>query len=202
MRLPLLLMMCAVLCAVLSACAPRVPSIPASARQQIPWETPQVPWQAKGRLEIVAPGKRISGSALIRGMGNGDMRAAFLSDEGLLLCDLSTHDGQYTVNRAIPDMERALPHLGRLIALSYGSVNNSLIVWDNDVLRHERAPLTRWFGGDPILLRVITGDGLDIWVENYQPFAGTYLPHTIRAEGPFGITLQLTLQEARLTPKK
>jgi hypothetical protein len=187
-------------CVFLIACAPRVPPIPDSAREQIPWTTPQTPWMGKGRLEIVTPGKRISGSALIRGLGNGDMRAAFLSDEGLLLCDVSTHDGHYTVHKSIPDIERALPQLGKLIALSYGSLTNTETSWDGAILIHERAPIKRWYGGDPILLRAVTGDGLDIMIENYRPFAGAYLPHEIRAEGPFGITIRLHVQEARMIP--
>jgi hypothetical protein len=180
-----------------TGCRPRVPEVPAAARGQAPQTAPTTPWIGKGRLEVVAPGKRMSGSVILRSLGDGAVRAAFLSDEGLLLADLTARDGRWTVTRSIPDLERALPHLGRLVAQAYASVGETGRSWEDDRLLATAGDARRWYGGDPILLRAVDGGGLDLLVEDWRPFGAVLLPHEARAEGPFGITIRLHLDEVK-----
>jgi hypothetical protein len=181
---------------IIIGCSPRIAPVPDSARTQIPHAAPTIAWVGKGRLEVVAPGKRMSGSAIIRGLGDGSVRAAFISDEGLLLADISARDGAYTVNKSITDMERALPHLGRLVAQAYGQVTETTPIWDDGILLAKHNNTVRWYGGDPILLRAITGEGLDILIEDYRWLNQELVPYEARAEGPFGMTIRLRLQSA------
>jgi hypothetical protein len=181
---------------VMVGCGVRVPEVPESARTQTPRGAPTSPWVGKGRLEVVAPGKRMSGSVIIRGLGDASVRAAFISDEGLLLADVSARDGVYTVNKSIADMERALPHLGRLVAHAYGQITESERQWKGGHLIGTHRDTVRWYGGDPILLRAVTGDGLDLLIEDYRWLGMELVPYEARAEGPFGITIRLRLQSA------
>jgi hypothetical protein len=180
-------------CVAVIGCSPRVPEVPESARGQIPRAAPLTPWVGKGRLEVVAPGKRLSGTAILRSLGDGSVRAAFLSDEGLLLADLTAKDGTWTVAKSVADMERALPHLGRLVAQSYARVDDAQREWDDDRLRAQAGDAVRWYGGDPVLLRAIEGGGLDLLVEDWRMVGNELIPHEARAEGPFGITIRLRL---------
>lgn len=188
-------------CVVIAGCSPRVPEVPASARQQTPRASAVTAWVGKGRLEVVAPGKRLSGTAILRSLGDGAVRAAFLSDEGLLLADLTAKDGTWTVTRSVADMERALPHLGRLVAQAYARVDDATRTWDDDRLRADVGDATRWYGGDPVLLRAVEGGGLDLLVEDWRMIGSDLIPHEARAEGPFGITIRLRLNEVNKSQK-
>lgn len=180
---------------VITGCSPRVPEVPASARNQTPRAAALTPWVGKGRLEVVAPGKRLSGTAILRSLGDGAVRAAFLSDEGLLLADLTAKDGSWTVARSVADMQPALPHLGRLVAQAYARIDDATRTWDDDRLRADVGDATRWYGGDPVLLRAVEGGGLDLLVEDWRMIGTDLIPHEARAEGPFGITIRLRLSE-------
>lgn len=180
---------------VIAGCSPRVPEVPASARSQTPRAAALTPWVGKGRLEVVAPGKRLSGTAILRSLGDGAVRAAFLSDEGLLLADLTATDGTWTVTRSVADMERALPHLGRLVAQAYARVDDTTRAWNDDRLRAEVGDAIRWYGGDPVLLRAVEGGGLDLLVEDWRMVGAELIPHEARAEGSFGITIRLRLTD-------
>lgn len=179
----------------LGGCSPRVPEVPVAARGQTPQASALTPWVGKGRLEVVAPGKRLSGTAILRSLGDGSVRSAFLSDEGVLLADLTAKDGTWTVAKSINDMERALPHLGRLVAQGYARVADAERTWDDDRLRAQTGDTIRWYGGDPILLRAVEGDGLDLLLEDWRVTTAGLLPHEARAEGPFGITIRLHLND-------
>ena len=183
-------------CVVIAGCSPRVPEVPASARGQTPRAGALTAWVGKGRLEVVAPGTRLSGTAILRSLGDGAVRAAFLSDEGVLLADLTAKDGTWTVTRNVADMERALPHLGRLVAQAYARVDDAgSRTWDDDRLRAASGDAVRWYGGDPVLLRAIEGGGLDLLVEDWRMIGTNLVPHEARAEGPFGITIRLRLND-------
>lgn len=185
-------------CVFIAGCSPRVPEVPASARGQTPRAAALTAWVGKGRLEVIAPGKRLSGTAILRSLGDGAVRAAFLSDEGILLADLTAKDGAWTVTRNVPDMERALPHLGRLVAQAYARVDDTTRTWDDDRLRAQAGDAVRWYGGDPILLRAVEGGGLDLLVEDWRMVGADLIPHEARAEGPFGITIRLRLNQIEL----
>jgi hypothetical protein len=144
----------------------------------------------------------MSGSVIVRGLGDGSVRAAFLSDEGLLLVDFTARDGSYSPHKVIKDMEQALPHLGRLVAHAYGTVNETERIWEDGRLLATHKDTVRWYGGDPVLLRAVTGDGLDVLVEDYRLLGYELLAHEVRAEGPFGITIRLRLQSATLSVPK
>lgn len=192
MRLGVLLVLVWV---IIAGCSPRVAGVPQAARGQTPQAAALTPWVGKGRLEVVAPGKRLSGTAILRSLGDGSVRAAFLSDEGVLLADLTAKDGTWTVAKHITDMERALPHLGRLVAQGYAHVADAERTWDDDRLRAQTGDTVRWYGGDPILLRAVEGDGLNLLLEDWRVTAAGFLPHEARAEGPFGITIRLHLND-------
>ena len=124
------------------------------------------------------------------------MRATFLSDEGLLLADLTARDGTWTVAKSVADMERALPHLGRLVAQGYARVDDSTArTWDDGRLCAQAGDAVRWYGGDPILLRAVEGGGLDLLIEDWRMVGIELIPHEARAEGPFGITIRLRVTE-------
>jgi hypothetical protein len=182
-------------CVAVIGCTPRVPEVPQSARGQTPRAAPLTPWVGKGRLEVVAPGKRLSGTAILRSLGDGSVRAAFLSDEGVLLADLTAKDGAWTVTKNVADLERALPHLGWLVAQAYAEVDDGERTWDAGRLRAQAGDAVRWYGGDPLLLRAITGSGFDVLVEDWRMTPTAILPHEARAEGPFGITIRLRLTD-------
>lgn len=195
MRWPAILFLALAALTVGAGCSPRVAEVPESARGQVPRAAPLSPWVGKGRLEVVAPGKRLSGTAILRSLGDGAVRAAFLSDEGVLLADLTAKDGVWTVARSVADMERALPHLGRLVAQAYARIDDHERTWEDDRLKAQAGDAVRWYGGDPVLLRAVEGGGLDLLLEDWRTLGADLLPYEARAEGPFGITIRLRLSD-------
>ncbi|MBA3710040.1 MAG: hypothetical protein H0W83_14620 [Planctomycetes bacterium] len=189
----------ALLIVLAAGCGVRVPEIPSSARAQTPRAAPAVPWFAPGRMELVLPGKRVSCTAYVRGLGNGQARLVLLSDEGLQLLDLQSTDDGYQVIQAIDDLKKAVPHLGRLLRQAF-ALPPEKRRWEDDRIAAASGGSTRWYGGDPVLLRAIEGDGLDIAIEDYQPLGGELLAHEARATAPFGITMRIHLGDARLLP--
>ncbi len=204
---PLSLLLAASLAAV--SCGVRVPQVPPAARGQVPHAAPTGPWFAQGRMELVLPGKRVSCTALVRGLGDGRARLALMSDEGLQLADLtSTADG-YEVNQALDDLKKALPALGRMLRQAYAlPAEQGHRQWCNGRLAGLSGKDTRWFGGDPVLLRSVQGDGLDIAIEDYRPLSastpgsGELLAREVRANGPFGITIRIHLGQAKVMESK
>jgi hypothetical protein len=197
-RLPLLVLALALL----GACGPRVAPVPEAARGQVPRAAPGAAWQGRGRLELVFPGKRISCGAIVRGLGDGSARVAFLSDEGLLLADLSLKPGAWEVITAIPDLKDALPHLGRLAAQAYAAAPMEERRWEADAIAASAGDQVRWYGGDPVLLRAVTGGGLDLLLEDWRLLGPDLVPCEVRGEGPFGITIRIHLDAASLKPGK
>ena len=183
----------------LSGCGSRVPPVPESARGQVPRAAPLAAWQARGRLELVVPGKRISCTAIVRGLGNGTARAAFISDEGVLLADLTANPTSFAVIKAIPDLADAMPHLGRLVMQAYAGMPNETRTWEDDRLVAVAGTERRIYGGDPLLLREVDGSGLDLLLEDYRQLGSELLPHEVRGEGPLGITLRIRLGQVALS---
>ncbi len=179
-------------------CNPRVDAVPESARTQIPRAAPNAAWQGRGRLEVAMPvtGTRISCTVIVRGMGDGSARAVLLSDEGITLADLSAVAGTYSVIQAIPALDSALPHIGRLFAQAFTAAPSEVRSWVDDRLIARSDDDQRWYGGDPLLLRCVTGHGFDIYLEDYRQLGGELLAWEARGEGPLGLTLRIRLQEA------
>lgn len=196
LRVPRLLLLTAL--ALLTACGPRVAPVPEAARGQIPRTAPTAPWQGRGRLELVAPGKRISCGTIVRGLGDGSARIVFLSDEGLLLADLSLKPGAWEVITAIPDLKDALPHLGRLAAQAFAAAPMEERQWQDDTIAAKAGDQVRWYGGDPVLLRAVTGGGLDLLLEDWRMLGTDLVPCEVRGEGPFGITIRIHLDPLSL----
>ena len=193
-----LLLVALVALVLLTACGSRVAPVPESARGQTPRSAPMAPWQGRGRLELVVPGKRISCGAIVRGLGNGNARVAFISDEGLLLADLSLTPGAWETITAIPDMKDALPHLGRLAAQAFAGAPLEERHWKDDIIAAQAADQVRWYGGDPVLLRAVTGGGLALLLEDWRMLGTELVPCEVRGEGPFGITIRIRLDQASL----
>ena len=150
----------------------------------------------------------MSCTALVRGLGDGRARLALMSDEGLQLADLtSTADG-YETNQALDDLRKALPALGRMLRQAYATpVEQGRRQWCDGRLAGLSGKDTRWFGGDPVLLRAVQGDGLDIVIEDYRPLSassgsGELLAREVRAAGPFGITIRIHLGQAKVMEAK
>jgi hypothetical protein len=178
-------------------CSPRVDAVPESAHAQIPRGAPNAAWQGRGRLEVVMPtGSRISCTAIVRGMGDGSARAVFLSDEGIILADLTAAEGTYAVIQSIPALDDALPHIGRLFAQAFAAPPSEVRSWSDDRLIAQSGEDQRWYGGDPLLLRCVTGHHFDIYLEDYRQLGGELLAWEVRGEGPLGLTLRIRLQEA------
>ena len=184
--------------ALLTACGPRVAPVPESARGQTPRTAPTSPWQGRGRLELVAPGKRISCGAIVRGLGDGSARVAFISDEGLLLADLSLKPGAWETITAIADLKDALPHLGRLAAQAFAAAPMEERHWQDNAIAASAGDQVRWYGGDPVLLRAVTGGGLDLLLEDWRMLGTELVPCEVRGEGPFGITIRIRLDPLSL----
>ncbi len=196
MKLPALALLFAT---ILAGCGPRVPPIPAVARQQVPRSAPNAPWVGRGRLEVVTPtGRRISCTAIVRALGTGTVRAAFLSDEGIELVEVEGGPGVATVTKAIPDLATAAPHLARLIAQAYGGAPVEVRTWEGEVLVGRVGAEQRWYGGDPVLLRAVTGGGLDLVLEDWRQLGGELLAYEARAEGPLGLTIRVHLTNVEL----
>jgi hypothetical protein len=181
-----------------AGCGPSIPDIPQAARSQTPRAAPHAAWFGQGRLELVVPGKRISCTALVRGFGDGRARLALMEDvSGMQLADLtSTADG-YEVTQAMDEVKKALPQLGRLVRHAWGlpAEPPERMEWHDATLAAHSGGDTRWYGGDPVLLRAIEGDGLDISIEDYHPLGATseLIAHEARAKGPLGITIRIHL---------
>ena len=168
-------------------CSPRVDAVPASAQGQIPRGAPNAAWQGRGRLEVVMPtGSRISCTAIVRG----------LSDEGITLADLTAAAGTYSVIQSIPALDDALPHIGRLFAQAFAAPPSEVRSWSDDRLIAQAGEDQRWYGGDPLLLRCVTGHHFDIYLEDYRQLGGELLAWEVRGEGPLGLTMRIRLQEA------
>jgi hypothetical protein len=189
-----------------AGCGPTIPDIPQAARAQTPRAAPRSPFFGQGRLELVVPGKRISCTALVRGFGDGRARLALMEDvSGMQLADLTATADGYQVTQAIDEVRKALPQLGRLVRHAWGLPADppERLEWHDATLAVHVGPDTRWYGGDPVLLRAVEGDGLDLSIEDYRPLGTTteLIAHEARAKGPLGITIRIHLDPSQVWPR-
>ena len=175
-----------------TGCAPTVPDIPDAARSQVPLHPPTAPWFGEGRLEIRYPAHRMSCTALVRHMADGRMRLVLLSDEGLELLDLTASASGESVTMMLPEMKRAIAPLARLIREAYGIPPEGLATWDDDHLVVLSGDDARLYGGDPILLRAVSGPGLNLELANYRFLGPDLMPLEVIGSAPF-ITITLSL---------
>jgi len=172
-------------------CAPSVPDVPDAARSQVPLHAPIAPWFGQGRLEISYPAHRMSCTALVRHLADGHMRLVLLSDEGLELLDLTASASGESVTMMLPEMKRAVAPLARLIREAYGVPPEGAATWDDGHLVVVSGDDTRLYGGDPILLRAVSGPGLNLMLANYRFLGPDLMPLEVIGSAPF-ITITLS----------
>jgi len=188
-------------CLLLGGCAQSVPDVPAGARAQPPLHAPRAPWFAQGRLELSYPGHFMSVTALVRHLADGHVRLVLISDEGLELLDLTSGEKQEQVTMALPELKRALTPLARLVHQAYGAPVESAAQWEGGHLVISAGAERRLYGGDPILLRAVSGAGLDLTLSDYRLLGCELVPLVVTGDAPFiTITLRLDAQHLRLTP--
>jgi len=187
----------------LSACVPRdVPPVPAASRdQQASGGGPRVAWRGEGRLEIARPGLRQSVAVWLRvtpGAQGGEVRAALVGDGGVQLADLALADGSVVVHQVVGDLRERAALLATVIGQAYGAFPGEARTWQDDRLRGGSAGVTRWYGGDPLLLRRVEGIDWPLVLADYRLVGGRLIAHEVRAEGPFGSEIRLRLTTASL----
>jgi hypothetical protein len=185
----------------LASCAERPPPVPALAAAQPPVPAPTMPWFAQGRLVVDGPSGVRSCTALLRGLGGGRVRLALLSDEGIELADFTVGPRGAVVIAQVPDLGKALPHLERLVLQAYGAPDQDAFVLEDGLWVSRSHDDRRWYGGDPVLLRLVTGPGLTLEVGDYRPLGGTLIADAVRASAPLDlvtITLRLEPSTVRL----
>jgi hypothetical protein len=192
------MMLVAVGLGLLVGCADRGPEIPDTARDQVPQGAPDRRWFGEGRLELKAPGKRLSCTALVRGLGHGRARMALVTDEGVQLADLTAGPDGCTVNQKLEVMDRALPILEFLLRQAWTAHGDDHPQANDHRLQVIDAEDTRWYGGDPVLLRAVEGPGMDLVISDWRPFGEKLLPYAAVAHTGFGlVTVTVHLNRVR-----
>ncbi|GDY14662.1 hypothetical protein LBMAG53_35400 [Planctomycetota bacterium] len=187
--------------AALAGCGRSVPPVPLNARGQPAHAAPERPWLAKGRIAIAFVSWRASAQVIIRGEPDGRARLAVVGDEGLLLLDVSVDpaqpgDGWYRIESVVEPVKEAAPHLARIALHAFGLPVEQRR-WEDDILVGATRFGDRIYGGDPILLRLVEGQGLTLELEDWRPFDGELAPWSVRALGPLGLTMTIILSEIR-----
>lgn len=153
------------------------------------------------------------------------LRYALLADGGISLAEgqipWATKPPQVvsavSVSEAIPpkvhpDLASHINALERLIGESYqvGSPHDTM--WSGDVRRQDVrqtnstpgniGPIiaTRWYGGDPVLLRRVEGGGWPLQISDYRMTPLGLMAHHIRADGPLGAEITLRLDTVEVLP--
>ncbi len=180
-------------------CGARIPPIPDAAREQVPRDgAPTGAWRGHGRLEVTAPGRRLSGDLHVRVRGD-QVLVVILADGGVRLLEGTVTVDQAEVGNVVDDLR---PHAPGILALAAAWLPLSgTATWHGDHLIRHHADQRRHYGGDPVLLRRIDGTPWPVRIEDYRTFAGDgLLAHALTGEGPFGVRIRLRLLTAELSP--
>lgn len=213
----------------LIGCSPRVEPIPLAARHQIPGAAaPNGPWKAHGRLAVSWPGHHLEMDCYLRREGT-TLHYALIADGGISLAQgqIPRAFGEITVidpgpnglsvAHAIPptvhpDLAKHIDALERLFANAYQNGPPSDSVWDGNLRRQDRRQVsstrgnigaiisTRWYGGDPVLLRSVEGDGWPLEISDYRITPAGLMAHQTRAIGPLGAELRLRIDSVESLP--
>lgn len=189
----------AVMALLMLGCGPRVPPIPDTARDQHPRDgAPSEPWRGHGRLEVTAPGRRLSGDLHVRVRGD-QVLVAILADGGVRLLEGTVTVDGADVGSVVDDLR---PHAPGILALAGAWLPLSgTAAWHGNHRIRRHADQRRHYGGDPVLLRRIDGTPWPVRIEDYRPFAGDgLLAHALTGEGPFGVRIRLRLLGAERSP--
>lgn len=192
-RLVLLLLPLAALAVALSGCSSRVPSIPPTARAQAPASgSPAVEWIARdGRLTFSGGGRRFSARVAVHRQADGRVRFGVITDEGVVLADLLVDGESVTAVQLRPEVEPAVGVLARLVRQAWAAPLDKPRPEDGLIIGEWNGS-QRIYGGDPVLLRAVRGDGPDLEIEDYRLESVGLIAHTVRATS-LGYDVQLTI---------
>lgn len=184
----------------LASCGdPRVPAIPAAARQQVPAEAgPESAWSGRGRIEVDAGSRRISGDLLVKYQGHS-VAMVVLADGGITMLSGTVSAEQRTVHACLDDL---VPHAEALlgIAAAWLPYRGPEAEWKANARYRDTASGRRWYGGDPVLLRRIDGPSWPTQVADYRLVEGRWFAHALTAEAPLGASIRLQLRDVSSSP--
>jgi hypothetical protein len=159
-------------------------------REQTPGGgSPESAWLSDdGRCLIESPLRRLSCRAIIRRDLGGQVRLVLLADEGPLVLDLLVTDTHEVAFQAYPDVKSHLAALGHLVRQVWGPGPTV----DQNQGTKPRAGTVRTYGGDPLLLRSVTGGGPSLVIGDYRWTKTGNLAHCAAITFPGGsVTLTL-----------
>jgi len=168
------------------------------ARSQVPaGGSPAEIWtDTQARFELEAPGRRISCRAIIRRLDDGSIRLALITDEGPLLADLTVNQHGVQENSCIDSLHKVLSVLGRLAYQAWGTPAEQR-AWENDRIRATtKEGYERWYGGDPLLLRQVDGQGSTVVIGDYRVWHGSLLAYCAETSG-LGYSFRYRLSDPR-----
>ncbi len=195
-----------------SSCASRVSTIPPLARQQVAASgSPSAEWVARdGRLTLTSGwmggGRRISARVAVHRMADGRVRFGLISDEGVVLADLLVDGDSVTALALRPEIEPTVGVLAHLVRQTWAAPRDLLVVegppaapsaMERSVRLGQWGTSTRIYGGDPVLLRTVSGGGPDLVIEDYRLEPMGLIAHAVRAEG-LGYSVQITITQIGL----
>lgn len=175
-----------------------IPPIPAHLHDVTPiGGSSSEPWVATdGRMQANFFGNQVSCRAVIRHLQGGEIRMALISDEGVRLLDLSTTTTApgFAMHAHAAGMERVAPTVAYVIRHTWGPPSEARI-WEGHIQRGDTSDGTRWYGGTPPSLRLVTDGEVTITIDDYQSFGDHLVAH--RAQGE-SLTRTLTITLGRL----
>ncbi len=171
-----------------------------SALMQMPRGAPSSPWFGQGHIDLTDGSVRLTGTAVLRGMGHNTLRLELLDEHGVeqldaQMNDAGSVDGAFTIHAANADLRPLLPHLLWLIAQAYTTPMEDRVATSDRVIGRS-TNAERVYAGDPLLLRQARGDGMTLNVGDYRLIGDELIAHTLHASG--ALTLTLTLEQAKL----
>lgn len=171
----------------LGGCAATVPVVPPGARGQQPrGGGPDCAWIARaGRIEVVTGSQRISAKAQVKRQPDGRIRLGIISDDGELLADLIAQAGSIERIQVEPVLEAVAPALGHALAQTWAAPRDQA-QWVDGWIVGRAGDSERYYGGDPLVLRRVSGAGAELTIEDYRWEAFGLLAHEVRGQGAFG----------------
>jgi hypothetical protein len=171
----------------LSSCAATIPVVPPGARGQQPrGGGPDCAWIARaGRLDVIAGSQRISAKAQVKRQADGQIRLGIISDDGELLADLIAQAGTIERVQLQPVLEPFATALGHALAQTWAAPRDKA-QWVDGWIVGRTGDSERYYGGDPLVLRRVSGEGTELTIEDYRWETFGLLAHEVRGQGPFG----------------